>query len=135
MEPAGRRTTGDVRGRRPGRRDGRRVRARAVREADTVDGQLSLLRAEIGSNTQAILLTPLCDEEAHRIARRLDGEGAAVTVVSPDVTTDRTAGGRLAGLERDRRLTDLRNAGVPAVDWDPTESLGAALSAIERWER
>lgn len=104
-------------------------------EPDSLDGQLSRLRAEIGSNTQVILLTPLCDEEAHRIARRLDGEGAAVTVVSPDVTTDRTAGGRLARLEREHRLTDLRNAGVPAVDWDPTESLGAALSAIERWER
>lgn len=102
---------------------------------DSVDGQLSRLRTRIGSNTQVILLTPLCDEEAHRIARRLDGEGAAVTVVSPDVTTDRTAGGRLARLEREHRLTDLRNAGVPAVDWDPTEPLGAALSAIERWER
>ncbi|WP_348612591.1 DUF58 domain-containing protein [Halobaculum rarum] len=104
-------------------------------ETDSLDGQLSRLRTVIGSNTQVILLTPLCDEEAHRIARRLEGEGAAVTVVSPDVTTDRTAGGRLARMERDHRLTDLRNAGVPAVDWDPTESLGAALSAIERWER
>ncbi|WP_225935305.1 DUF58 domain-containing protein [Halobaculum magnesiiphilum] len=97
-----------------------------------LDRQLSELRAHVGTNTQVILLTPLCDDEAHRIAQRIESDGPAVTVVSPDVTTGRTPGGRLARLERDHRLTTLRNAGIPAVDWDPDEPLGAALATVER---
>lgn len=104
-------------------------------DGDSLDRQLSALREQVGSNTQVILLSPLCDDEAHRIVQRLESGGAAVTVVSPDVTTGRTAGGRLARLERDGRLTALRNAGVPAVDWDPETPLGPALAVVGRWNR
>jgi len=98
---------------------------------EPLDDQLAAIRAGLGSDAQLILVTPLCDEAAHRIARRFEAGGAAVTVVSPDVTTDRTPGARLVRLERDRRLSDLRNAGIPAVDWDPEAPLGAALAAAE----
>lgn len=96
-----------------------------------VDTQLSRIRAEFGANTQVVLITPLCDDEASRIAQRFESGGTAVTVVSPDVTTVETAGGRLARLERAHRLSVLRNAGIPVVDWTPTQPLGAAMTAIE----
>lgn len=101
----------------------------------SLDCQLSRILTQIGSNTQVILLTPMCDEEASLIAHRFESVGTAVTVVSPDVTTDRTVGSRLVRLERDHRLTAVRNAGIPVVDWDPEESLGVALAAVERLER
>jgi len=97
----------------------------------SVDARLSRIRAELGTNAQVVLITPLCDDEASRIAQRFESGGTAVTVVSPDVTTAETAGGRLARLERSQRLSVLRNAGVPVVDWTPTESLGAAMTAVE----
>jgi uncharacterized protein (DUF58 family) len=103
--------------------------------SSSLDGQIAAIRERLGSEYQVILLTPLCDDEIFRIARGLESEGASVTVVSPDVTTDRTPGGRLARFERDRRLTALQNAGIRAVDWDPEEPLGAALADVERWLR
>lgn len=96
-----------------------------------VDTQLSRIRAEFGANTQVVLITPLCDDEASRIAQRLESGGTAVTVVSPDVTTTETTGGRLARMERSHRLSVLRNAGIPVVDWTPTQPLGAAMTVIE----
>ncbi|MFC6887659.1 DUF58 domain-containing protein [Halorubrum trueperi] len=96
-----------------------------------VGTQLSRIRAELGANTQVVLITPLCDDEASRIAQRFESGGTAVTVVSPDVTAAETAGGRLAKLERAHRLSVLRNAGIPAVDWTPTQPLGAAMTTIE----
>ncbi|WP_123620142.1 DUF58 domain-containing protein [Halorubrum sp. CSM-61] len=96
----------------------------------SIDAQLSRIRAEIGADTQVVLISPLCDDEASRIAQRFESGGTAVTVVSPDVTTAETAGGRLARLERSHRLSGLRNAGVPVVDWTPDQPLGAAMTAI-----
>lgn len=102
---------------------------------DSLDRQLSEVRTQLGPSTQVILLTPLCDDGAHRVAQRLDRGAGAVTVITPDVTAGRSPGGRLARLERDHRLTALRNAGIPTVDWNSEEPLGAALTALERWER
>jgi uncharacterized protein (DUF58 family) len=106
-------------------------RADGADEAVPVDTQLSRIRAEFGANTQVVLITPLCDDEASRIAQRFESAGTAVTVVSPDVTAAETAGGRLARLERAHRLSVLRNAGIPVVDWTPAQPLGAAMTAIE----
>ncbi|PSQ07907.1 DUF58 domain-containing protein [Halobacteriales archaeon QS_6_71_20] len=95
----------------------------------SLDRRLAEIRALAGSNGQVLLLSPLCDDAAPRVARLLGEEGAAVTVISPDPTTGRTAGGRLARLERARRLRALRDAGVATVDWGADAPLGAALSA------
>ncbi len=105
-------------------------------EVATLDRRLARVRQAIGPDTQVFLLTPLCDDVGSRIAQRFESDGVPVTVVSPDVTTDRTPGSRLVRIERSNRLTTLRNAGIPAVDWDPAEPLGAALAgvaAVERW--
>lgn len=97
-----------------------------------LDRQLSVLRERLGT-VQLFLLTPLCDDGATRAARTFEAAGCAVTVVSPDVTTDATAGARLARIGRRNRLRALRSAGIPTVDWRPDDRLGTALATVERW--
>lgn len=104
-------------------------------EGESREKQLSSIRAELGANTQLLLVTPLCDDEATQIAQRFEADGASVTVISPDVTTADSPGGQLARVERSHRLSALRNAGIPTIDWDTTTPLGTALANAERWDR
>jgi uncharacterized protein (DUF58 family) len=86
------------------------------------------LRRRLSPGTQVVFLTPLCDEVASRLARRLDAYGHPVTVVSPDPTAGRAPGERLARVARALRRSRLRDAGVPVVDWPDDESVDAALA-------
>ena len=104
-------------------------------ERSEIDRQLSTILTQLHGRTQVFFLTPLCDDESSRIAQRLEHSGCAVTVLSPDVTTDETVGGRLARIERQNRLASLHGSGVPTVDWDPDERLGTALTDLRRWIR
>jgi uncharacterized protein (DUF58 family) len=97
-----------------------------------VDDRFAAIEARCEPTTQLVVITPACDDTAIRLAHRF---GSRVTVISPDVTTDRTAGGLLARAERADRLSGLRNAGVPVVDWDPTTPLGATLATADRRQR
>lgn len=90
-------------------------------------GQLRLLRRRLRSETQVVLFTPLTDYDSKAIARRLDARGHAVTVVSPDTTTDQAASQQLAGVARRLRAAELRGAGIPVIDWQADESLAATL--------
>ncbi len=98
----------------------------------SIEQQLSTIRAQLSGQTQVILVTPLNDDEASRIAQLLEQAGSAVTVVSVDVTTDDTVGGRFARVERENRIHALRNAGIPIVDWEPTDRLGTAMALAGR---
>jgi uncharacterized protein (DUF58 family) len=91
------------------------------------DGQLRQLRRRLDPGTQVLLFSPLTDEAVTSFALELEGIGTAVTVVSPDVTTTETRGGRLATVERRDRIRRLRGAGVRVVDWSPTDPLGPEL--------
>lgn len=104
-------------------------------ERSEVDRQLSTILTRLDGRTQVFFVSPLCDDESSRIAQRLEHSGCAVTVLSPDVTTDGTVGGRLARIERQNRLASLYGSGVPAIDWDPDERLGTALTDLRRWVR
>lgn len=86
------------------------------------------LRKRLSRGTQILLLTPLCDEYPARLARRLDAHGHPVTVVSPDPTADRTPGHRLSAVARRLRTTELRNAGIPVVDWEWERSLDSTVA-------
>ncbi|KTG26384.1 DUF58 domain-containing protein [Haloferax profundi] len=88
------------------------------------------LRRRLSSDAQVIFCTPLTDDYAVSVARRLEAYGHAVTVVSPDPTATGTVGARLARLERDLRLRDLRRAGIRVVDWG-AEPLAVALARAE----
>jgi uncharacterized protein (DUF58 family) len=88
------------------------------------------LRRRLTSDAQVIFCSPLTDDYAVSVARRLEAYGHAVTVVSPDPTATHTLGARLARLERDLRLRDLRRTGLRVVDWR-AEPLAVALERAE----
>ncbi|WP_410765538.1 DUF58 domain-containing protein [Haloferax sp. DFSO60] len=96
---------------------------------------LKRLRRRLASDAQVIFCSPLCDDYGAEVARRLEAYGHAVTVVSPDPTTTATVGGRLARIERDLRIRDLRRHGIRIIDWGD-ESLAVALDrAATGWSR
>ena len=99
-----------------------------VEAGTSLESQLATIRPELGASTQVVLLTPLSDDESSRVAQLLESSGAAVTVVTPDVTSAESVGGRLASVERENRIHALRNSGVPVVDWDPDRRLGTAVA-------
>ncbi|MDY6764792.1 MAG: DUF58 domain-containing protein [Halobacteria archaeon] len=94
--------------------------------------QLTTIRRQLPQNSQVVLFSPMCDDFALLVARRLDANGHAVTVISPDVTTDRTMGHRVARVERSIRLSKLREAGIRVLDWSTDTPIGVALSNAER---
>jgi uncharacterized protein (DUF58 family) len=96
--------------------------------------QLRRLDAHLPVDTQLFFLSPLADDAAVTVARRLQASGGAVTVLSPDVTGGETLGSRVAALDRRRRLRTLRRADVRTVDCQPNEPLAVAFErAGERW--
>ncbi len=90
---------------------------------------LSPLRQRLSPGTQLLVFSPLVEAHTVRLLRRLDARGFPVTVISPDPTGTATAAQKLAGLRRTMRLTDLREAGIPVVDWQPDRLLDAQLRA------
>ncbi|PSP82778.1 DUF58 domain-containing protein [Halobacteriales archaeon QS_6_64_34] len=115
------------------------VRARGGAEGigsdDELDRQATLLRKQLGTDTQVVVLSPLSDEHIVETVRTLAASGHTTTVISPDVTAEGSLGQRLARRERRHRLRALRGADVPVVDWDPETPLGTVLLAEEkrRW--
>ncbi|MFB6103559.1 MAG: DUF58 domain-containing protein [Halobacteriaceae archaeon] len=92
---------------------------------------VATFRARLTEGTNVILCTPLVDDWAASVARRLAAR-TAVTVVSPDPTSTATLGARLAAVDRARRITTLRSAGVPVIDWGPDDRLATALTRRAR---
>ncbi|WP_134669400.1 DUF58 domain-containing protein [Halorussus marinus] len=96
--------------------------------------RLKWLRKRLPPSSQVLFVTPLCDDFAGEVARRLDAEGHLVTVLSPDPTATETPGQRLARTRRAHRLTGLREAGIRAIDWSLDDRLGVALErSARRW--
>ena len=92
------------------------------------------LRKRLTPGTQIVFITPLCDEYGSRSARRLDEYGYPVTVLSPDLTADRTASHRLSRVARMLRISALRSAGIPVLDWPEDATVDEALARYnERW--
>jgi uncharacterized repeat protein (TIGR01451 family) len=130
----------------PGAGDKHRARARAALGTDPAFSptpveepffagiRLRHLRRRLPGDAQVVLFTPLADDYVVRVARRLDAYGHLVTVVSPDPTTRGSPGKQVARVERALRASELRSAGVRAVDWPPDEPLAAAIErAGRRW--
>ncbi|SIQ88886.1 conserved repeat domain-containing protein [Haladaptatus litoreus] len=98
--------------------------------------KLRWLRRRLPSDAQVVFFSPLCDSFALEIPRRLDAMGHAMTVISPDPTSDGTTGQRLAWAERQHRLQSLRASGIRVVDWNTDDSLGITMArANRRWRR
>lgn len=90
---------------------------------------VSPLRQRLSPGTQLLVFSPLVEAHTVRLLRRLDARGFPVTLISPDPTGTATPAQKLAGLRRAMRLTDLREAGIPAIDWQPDRPLDAELRA------
>jgi len=91
------------------------------------DAQVDRLRGRLPDAAQVVLLSPLTDDAIVETARNLDAHGHHVSVVSPDVTSEESSGQRLAAVERRNRLSALRTAGVPVVEWESTTPFVTAL--------
>lgn len=105
--------------------EGAIIVARRVRE----------LQRRLPASAQVIVLTPLADDYIATLVARLEANGNAATVVSPDPTVRDTPGRRLAGIERRARIDRLRGAHVPVFDWDPDRPLAAAVRSLEARRR
>ena len=91
-------------------------------------------RRRLPADAQIVFFSPVVDDFAVQTARRLDAYGHLVTVVSPDPTTDETAGTQLARVERTNRLSALRSSGLRVVDWGEEAPLETALErSARRW--
>ncbi|MFC7238118.1 DUF58 domain-containing protein [Saliphagus sp. GCM10025317] len=90
--------------------------------------QLRMIRRRLAAETQIVFLSPLCDAAAARIVRRLDARGHALTVISPNPTAERTTSQQLARVARRIRRFDLQRAGVPVIDWEPSETIDEAVA-------
>lgn len=99
---------------------------------EELDRQVAELRERVGPRTQLVVLSPLPDDDVVDACLRLDATGNRVTVVTPDVTTSETVGGRLARVERELRVATLRGHRIPTVDWTTDRPLGTALLEAER---
>jgi uncharacterized protein (DUF58 family) len=92
------------------------------------------VRRQLSPESQIMLFSPLCDDYTAEVARRLDSVGHPVTVVSPNPTDDDTPGQKLAKVERDMRVTNLREHGLNVLDWNPDEQLAIEVDrAKQRW--
>ncbi|RJS95657.1 DUF58 domain-containing protein, partial [Halococcus sp. IIIV-5B] len=89
--------------------------------------RLRRLRRRLPARAQVVVCSPVCDDALVRLVRRLDVGGHRVSVVSPDPTATDTPGCQLARTERRVRLSKLRAAGIPVIDWDD-EPIAVALA-------
>jgi len=96
--------------------------------------RIDRLHARLPDNAQVLAFTPCCDDYAAGTVRRLEAYGHPVTLVSPDPTSGRGPGERLARLERRDRLAALRREGIRVLDWPHSESFAVTLErARARW--
>ncbi|MFB6103556.1 MAG: DUF58 domain-containing protein [Halobacteriaceae archaeon] len=96
--------------------------------------ELTRLRARIDAGN-IVFCSPLVDDWAVSVVRRLEVAGHAVSVVSPDPTGSGRVGDSLARVRRSQRLTDLRRRSISVADWDPEEPLPVALARVACRER
>lgn len=85
------------------------------------------LRRKLPDRTQLLVVSPLTDTRAVRLVREFEAHGYPTAVLSPDPTAAVSPTHRLARARRLIFLRDLRQAGIPVMDWRPTERLETVL--------
>jgi uncharacterized protein (DUF58 family) len=85
------------------------------------------LREQLPADAQLLLFSPLLDPRTVRVVREFEAHGYPTTVVSPDPTAAATPTQRLMRARRRLTMTDLRQAGVPVLDWAPGASIETVI--------
>jgi len=93
---------------------------------------LHWLETRVPDDAQLVFFTPLTDDGGLQIARGLQARGYPLSVVSPRPTGTESPGRLVAHLERQLRLSRLRQCGLWVADWGGDEPLGAAFDRTER---
>lgn len=100
--------------------------------ADDAEAAANRLRTTLPPDAQVLLLTPLLDHVPRSLASSIELQGVAVTVLSPNVTSTGTLGGRVTRLQRRNRARAIRENGTTVVDWTLTDPLDVALQSALR---
>ena len=109
--------------------------------AVATDGGIDRLLGRLPSDAQVVLCSPVVDDEIVDVAEQFSAYGHAVSVFSPDMTTglavdSLTPGQRLAGLQREGRIEQLRARNIPLADWNLREPVMVELERLQkRWSR
>lgn len=90
------------------------------------------LRRRLPAASQVVAVSPLLDDDAVRVLRQLHAHGSAVSLLSPDPTSADTPGSTVERIERQGRLSTLRDAGIRVIDWPHGDALAATLERARR---
>jgi uncharacterized protein (DUF58 family) len=85
------------------------------------------LRKKLPDTAQLLVITSLLNPSTVRQIRQFEAYGYRATVLSPDPTTTQSPSHRLTRTRRKLMLSDLRQTGIPVLDWHPADSLEATL--------
>lgn len=85
------------------------------------------LRQQFPDTAQLFIISPLLSPPTIRKIRQFEAYGYPTTVLSPDPTATDTSTRRLMAAARRVLLADLRQAGIPVFDWQPSDTLEQTL--------
>lgn len=88
---------------------------------------------QLSDKKRIVFVSPLLDDTPRDSMRTIRAYGHDVTLVCPDLVPE-TPGGTVERIDRDRRVSSLRERGVDVIEWRPDESLHLAIArATKRW--
>lgn len=91
------------------------------------------LHSRLEATTNILVVSPLLDSFPERAAEYFHAFGHDVAILSPNVVSEMTPGGRVAALDRRVASTQLRRTGTPVISWHPDDPLGEAIAQTFRW--
>lgn len=100
-----------------------------VQQAEKIDedGILERLYGMLPPDAQVVFFTPLLEDGLADTLKALDRHGYPSTVVSPDVTYGDGPASRLARVQRELRMKEVRKA-APVIDWDIDRPMSIQVS-------
>lgn len=85
------------------------------------------LMGKFPERTQLLVFSPLLNWRTARIVRRFEAAGFPTTVISADPTSASTPSRRLMRARRRLVLAEVRQSGIPVLDWPPGEPIEKPL--------
>ncbi|MXR52746.1 DUF58 domain-containing protein [Halovenus sp. WSH3] len=85
----------------------------------SIEETVAWLSARTARSVQVVVVSPLADDGSVELCRRLQATGRGVCVLSPADADSETTGAAYARLQRWRRRSTLRSAGIPVELGEP----------------